>query len=184
MVLAVTTVLLTWRARVLEVTLERQSQEPDLVQKQAPDFAAATLDGRTVRLADFRGQKKVVVSFWASWCGPCRLEMPELVQFYKANHTPESDFELLAISIDDDTQAAAEFATSEKLNFPVLLDPRQKTASAYGVDGIPTVFVIGKDGKITYGHIGYDGMMEYRLADALGIELTRRKGAQDGGSGH
>jgi len=121
LLLAVNTILLTWRARVLELTLERQSQEPELVQKPAPDFAAATLDGQTVRLADFRGQKKVVISFWASWCGPCRLEMPELVKFYKTNHKQNSDFELLAVSIDEDTKAAADFATSEKLNFPVLI---------------------------------------------------------------
>lgn len=183
-VLALITILLTWRARVLELTLERQSQEPELVNKAAPDFAAATLDGQTVRLADFRGQKKVVVSFWASWCGPCRLEMPELVKFYKAHHTQDSDFELLAVSIDDDAKAAADFATSEKLNFPVLLDPQQKMANAFGVDGIPTLFVIDKNGKITYGHIGYDGIMQYSLANALGIDLTRQKGAQDGGSGH
>lgn len=183
-VLAVITILLTWRARVLELTLERQNEEPELVQKPAPDFVASTVDGQTVRLADFRGQKKVVVSFWASWCGPCRLEMPELVKFYKANHTQGSDFELLAVSIDEDSKAAADFAISEKLNFPVLLDPQQKMAAAYGVQGIPTMFVIDKDGKITYGHIGYDSIMEYRLASALGIDLTRRKGAQDGDAGH
>lgn len=178
------TILLTWRARLLELTLERQAQEPELVEKQAPDFAAATLDGQTVRLADFRGQKKLVVSFWASWCGPCRLEMPELLKFYQAHHTQGSDFELLAVSIDDDTKAAADFATSEKLNFPVLLDPRQKMAGAYGVAVIPTIFVIDKNGKITYGHIGYDGTMEFRLANALGIDLSRQRGAQGGNSGH
>lgn len=183
-VLAMITILLTWRARVLELRLERQSEEPELVQKPAPDFAAATLDGQTVRLADFRGHKKIVISFWASWCGPCRLEMPELVKFYKTNHTQNSDFELLAVSIDEDTKAATDFATSEKLNFPVLLDPQQRMASAYGVEGIPTMFVIDKDGKITYGHIGYDGVMEYRLENALGIDRTRRKGAQDGDSGN
>src|SRR5215471_15659093 len=155
-VLAVITIVLTWRARVLEVILQQQSEEPALVNKPAPDFSASTLDGRTVSLADFRGQKNVVVSFWASWCGPCRLEMPALINFYRNNHTAASDFEVLAVSIDEDTKDAADFASAQKLNFPVLLDPKGKMATAYEVEGIPTMFVIDKDGKITYGHVGYD----------------------------
>jgi peroxiredoxin len=161
-VLAVCTVLLTWRASLLETALQRESEQPELVEKPAPDFSALTLDGRTVSLADFRGQKKVVVAFWASWCGPCRLEMPSLVQFYKRNHSDSSDFEILAVSIDEDPKAAADF--------PVLVDPRQKMASAYGVEGIPTMYVIDTAGKVIYGHAGYDAAMEYRLANELGIK--------------
>jgi len=168
-VLAVCTVLLTWRASLLETALQRESEQPELVEKPAPDFSALTLDGRTVSLADFRGQKKVVVAFWASWCGPCRLEMPSLVQFYKRNHSDSSDFEILAVSIDEDPKAAADFAATMKLNFPVLVDPRQKMATAYGVEGIPTMYVIDTAGKVIYGHAGYDADMEYRLANELGI---------------
>jgi len=180
--LAALTILLTWRARLIERTLEREREEPALVGKLAPDFSASTLDGRTVSLADFRGQKKVVVSFWASWCGPCRLEMPGLIKFYKDHHNASSDFEILAISIDEDIKEAADFATVQKLNFPVLLDPRQKIANAYEVEGIPTMFIIDKDGKIISGQIGYDMSMEFRLASMLGIkEKKTREGASDGG---
>ena len=171
--LAAFTILITWRARVLETTLESESEQPALVDKPAPDFSASTLDGRTVSLADFRGQKKVLVSFWASWCGPCRMEMPGLVKFYQSNHRASSDFEILAVSIDEDTKDAADFATAQKLNFPVLLDPKGKVAKAYEVDSIPTMFVIDKDGKISYGRIGYDSTMEYRLAHELGIKEKR-----------
>jgi peroxiredoxin len=184
-VLAASTIVLTWRARLLEMTLEQERETPSLVEKPAPDFSATTLDGRTVSLADFRGRKKVVVSFWASWCGPCRLEMPGLVKFYKDHHTADSDFEILAVSIDEDTKDAADFATAQKLDFPVLLDPRQKMASAYQVEGIPTMFVIDRDGKVTHGHIGFDTMMEYRLKLELGIKDKKAlEGAANGDSSH
>jgi len=169
-VLALLTILLTWRASILETALQRQSEQSELVDKPAPDFSALTLDGRTVSLADFRGQKKVVVSFWASWCGPCRLEMPSLIQFYKTNHRDTSDFEILAVSIDEDPKAAADFATAMKLNFPILVDPDQKIANAYQVEGIPTMFVIDKDGKVIYGRAGYDATMTFQLASELGIK--------------
>ncbi len=179
------TILITWRARVLEETLERQSGEPALVNHAAPEFSALALDGRTVSLKDFRGQKKVVVSFWASWCGPCRLEMPGLIEFYKRNHNDASEFELLAISIDEDPHDVTAFAAAQKLNFPVLLDPKQKIAEAYQVDGIPTMFVIDKDGKITHGQVGYDLSMSYWLPRELGIkEKQSEGGAGDGGAGH
>jgi peroxiredoxin len=168
-VVAILTILLTWRARVLETSLQEQSERPALVSKPAPDFSAVTPDGRTVSLADFRGRKKVVVSFWASWCAPCRTEMPALVKFYQAHHTTSSDFELLAVSIDADPKDATTFATAAKLNFPVLLDPNHKVADAFQVDGIPTMFIIDRNGKITYGHLGYDMTMEFRLSQQLGL---------------
>ncbi len=183
--LTVFTILITWRARVLEKTLEHQAGEPALVQKAAPDFSAYTLDGRTVSLADFRGQKKVVVSFWATWCGPCRLEMPTLVKFYADNHSASSDFEILAVSIDEDPKSVTDFAAAQKLNFPVLLDPTQKVANAYGVDGIPTTFVIDQSGKIVYGRAGYDMAMEYQLAHVLGIKEKKPTGvALNGNASH
>ena len=177
-VLAIVTVLLTWRASLLESRLEEEREQPELVSKTAPDFSASTLDGRTVTLADFRGQKKVVVAFWASWCGPCRLEMPNLIQFYKNNHSDSSDFEILAVSIDENPNEAQNFASAMKLNFPVLIDPRQRMANAFGVEGIPTMFVIDKAGKVVYGRAGFDGTMEVRLANALGITLKSAGGSQ------
>ncbi len=175
-VLAILTVLLTWRASVLETTLEQEGEEPALVNQMAPDFSTTTLEGTSVALADFRGKKNVVVTFWASWCAPCRLEMPGLVEFYRRNHTAASDFEILAVSIDEEPKDASDFATSQKLNFLVLADARQRIARAYEVDSIPTMFVVNKDGKIIYGHTGFDMSMEYMLVRKLGLKKPEEGG--------
>src|SRR5262245_58997300 len=147
--LAVFTLYITWRAKSLEKSIANRDEVSVIVAKPAPAFSLASLDGRTVSLSDYSG-KKVVLSYWASWCGPCKVEMPELREFYQRYHKADSDFELLAISIDENREDAENYAAAEKLPFPVLLDPQSKIADAYSVAGIPTMFVIGKDGKVEY----------------------------------
>src|SRR5437016_2508452 len=183
--LAIFTVFITWRAKVLETDLRYRGQDLAVKDKPAPDFSAPALDGSTVALADFRGKKQLVVSFWASWCGPCRMEMPTLKAFYERNHKDSSEFELLAISIDEDTAAAKAFAGQQKLNFPVLLDDNQKIARDFKVNSIPSMFVIDKDGKLVYGHVGYDPAMQYRLMQLLGLKETDSTGGKtDATSSH
>ena len=69
--------------------------------KQAPEFKLMTLTGDQISSSDYRGKKKLVVSFWASWCGPCRMELPELQAFYEKYHAKNDSFEILAISTDE-----------------------------------------------------------------------------------
>jgi peroxiredoxin len=181
--LAAFSLFITWRAGTLEKALE----QPTLVNIQAPDFWASASDGHTVSLADIRGKKKVVVVFWASWCGPCLLEINALNRFYRDYHTTSSAFEILAISVDLDTAKTTNFATAQNLSFPVLLDPSERVARDYDVVEFPTMFTIDKSGEIIDAHLGYDDYksMESRLVSELGIDTKQRMvGGTDGNASH
>jgi len=178
--LAVFTLFITWKAKSLEKRVHERSEASALVHKKAAEFALPALDGQTVSLADYRGKKKVVVSFWASWCGPCQLELPMLADFYKKYHKDSSNFEILAISIDDERADAESYAGKAKLPFPVLLDPLSRVADTYSVEAIPSTFIIDPNGTIIYGSTGMDQAMEVQLAVQLGIDLKPQKpGASD-----
>jgi len=120
----------------------------------APDFTLETLNGTEVRLSQFRGQP-VLINFWASWCQPCRKEMPELVRSYKANKS--RGFVLLGMNLTyiDTVQDAQAFAKEFNITFPVLLDKDGAVAEkSYGVQGIPTSVFVNRDGTIARIQIG------------------------------
>jgi len=181
--LAACTIWLTWRAKSIESGFGLvEGQATALVGKPAPDFHLASLDGRTVSAADFRG-KKLVVTFWASWCGPCRMELPALAKFYRQTHTADAGYEMVSISVDSDRGPAEAAATELKVPFPVLLDTSSKVLASYGVDAIPAMFIIDKDGKVLHGQVGFSSGMEFVLAQQLGIKnYNPITGAADAGS--
>jgi peroxiredoxin len=176
--LAAFTIFITWRVKRLEKSLLSRTSASVMISKSAPEFTLPVLGGDTVSLADYRGKKTVVVSYWASWCGPCKVELPELREFYKRYHKADANFEILAISIDEQKADAEKYAAAEKLPFPVLFDPQSKTADAYSVEGIPTLFVIDKSGKIVHAHAGLEQAMQIQLMGELGL---RYAGLQDAG---
>jgi peroxiredoxin len=122
----------------------------------APDFTLKSLDGRNLRLAEQRGQV-VMVNFWASWCGPCRLEMPHLNRIYEKYRT--SGFVLLGVSVDDDARAASGAANRMGVKFPVLLDADKAVSKLFALASMPSTYVIDRDGRMRYLHKGYrDGV--------------------------
>ena len=175
-------VLLAWRLKHLEGF--PGGRNPAALQgKQAPEFSLPSLEGRQVSRSDYQG-KKLVIAYWASWCGPCRMEMPSLVGFYRAFHKPDSEFELLAISIDEDRSRAESYARAERLPFPVLLDPDSRAADAYSVGAIPALFVVEQDGRVSYAETGTGEMLATRLAARLGLALERPAPPGSGEPGH
>jgi peroxiredoxin len=166
---ALFSVWIGWRAKALELHAGRSGEISRLTGQPAPDFDLESLDGRRVSLASLRG-KPVAVTFWASWCSPCRMELPVLARFYRQTHKSDSDFEILAISIDSTKEDAQGAAKTLKIPFPVLLDLDSRLAGAYHVDSIPTLFVIGRDGKVAWSNTGFSVGIEILLAQQLGIE--------------
>jgi peroxiredoxin len=135
----------------------------------APDFALEDLAGNEVRLSDYQGQV-VLVNFWATWCGPCRLEMPAIQVAYDARQ--DKGFVVLGVNIDfasDRTEVEA-FVESLDLDFTVLLDSENAVHDLYRVRGYPTSYFIDRDGMIVRQHVGY--MTDIQLTaylDQLGL---------------
>jgi peroxiredoxin len=118
----------------------------------APDFTLHAADGRNVRLEELRGQV-VLVNFWATWCGPCRAEMPHLDELYKKYG--KSGFVLLGVNIDDNPATALATARKLGVSFPILLDTDKKVSKLYDLTDMPSTVVIDRDGRVRYQHRGY-----------------------------
>ena len=114
--------------------------------ENAPNFTLKNLDGKEISLNQFRG-KHVLINFWATWCGPCKIEMPSLEALYE--RFKDRNFVLLAISNDMfGANIVKPFVKAHNINFPVLLDQRLKVSNAFGVVSLPTTFMIDPQGKI------------------------------------
>ena len=123
----------------------------------APDFTLKSVDGPNIRLQEQRG-RVVLVNFWATWCGPCRQEMPHLNRLYEKYRA--SGFVLLGVNIDEDQRNAIGLATKLGLKFPVLLDTDRKVSKLYDMSAMPATVLIDKDGRVKYLHRGYQSGVE------------------------
>jgi len=132
--------------------------------RQSADFTLADLHGQTWHLRDLKG-KVVLVNFWATWCPPCRKEMPDLQALY--DKYKDQGFVVLSIS-DEEAAKVAPFIAEKKINYPVMLDPGRKVNDAFAVEGIPKSFVYDREGKLVAQSIDMRtrGQFEQMLAAA------------------
>lgn len=115
------------------------------------NFKLKDMNGKIVNLADYKGQV-VLLNFWATWCGPCKLEIPEFIRAYAANK--DKGFVILGVSIDDTAEQLKSFSNEFKVNYPLLLND-EKLENAYGpIYGVPVSIFIGRDGSICRKHMG------------------------------
>lgn len=124
----------------------------------APDFVLTDLDGQSVRLSDLRGHA-VLLNFWATWCSPCRAEMPDLQVIHE--EYGGDGLVILAANINESRDGVQEFVTHYSLTFRVLLDSSGQVARLYQVRGIPTTFFIDRDGVIRDRVVGGPMKREY-----------------------
>ncbi|MEI2664791.1 redoxin domain-containing protein [Rossellomorea sp. LJF3] len=122
---------------------------------RAPDFALTTLDGEEVKLSDYKG-KKVILNFWATWCPPCKAEMPHMEQYYEKNAKKEN-VEILAVNLtsqDDGEKAVQQFVDGYELTFPILMDEKGDIGDEYRAFTIPTTYMIDTNGLIQHKIVG------------------------------
>ena len=136
----------------------------DIVGKAAPDFALRSMQGPSMRLSEHLGEV-VIINFWATWCGPCRQEMPlldELLAKYR-----QAGLVMLSVNIDERVEPAIEMAQTLKVSYPVLFDTRKEVSRAYDVGAMPVSVLVDRAGVVRYVSEGYKPGYEKRYTEKL-----------------
>jgi len=118
---------------------------------QAPDFALTSLSGNKINLQDYKG-KVVLLDFWATWCGPCRIEIPGFVELQRKYGN--QGFAIIGVSMDDGPQPVRQFYDTFHMNYPVVMGSDKLGELYGGILGLPTSFLVGRDGRIYAKHVG------------------------------
>jgi cytochrome c biogenesis protein CcmG/thiol:disulfide interchange protein DsbE len=143
-------------------TVRAASVKPDKERKPAPEFSLKDADGKMVHIADYKG-KVVLLDFWATWCGPCKIEIPWFMELQRKNK--DRGFEVLGVAMDDEGwEAVKPFAAKIGINYRLVIGNDEVGTLYGGVEALPTTFLIDREGRIAAAHVG----------------LTSRKDFEDG----
>jgi len=143
-----------------EEPVVRAAVKPESDRKAAPEFSLKDSNGATAKLSDYKG-KVILLNFWATWCGPCKIEIPWFIEFEQ--NYKDRGFAVLGVSMDDDGwDAVKPYLAARKVNYRVVLGNDQVAQLYGGVDSLPTTFVIDRDGKIASTHIGLVSRRDYQ----------------------
>lgn len=140
---------------VLVIVMQFGAPVPAVAAKigeMAPNFTLRADTGKNLRLSEYRGEV-VMINFWATWCGPCRQEMPVLNELYQ-RYRPVG-FTLLGVNIDDHSASASKMARRLGVAYPILFDVEKVVSRLYDINAMPTTVMVDRDGKVRYLHRGY-----------------------------
>ena len=156
--LAVPAVLVIWLSHRAEQPVYRPVKDEGKRQ-MAPDFGLKDADGKTVHLSDYRG-KVVLLDFWATWCGPCKMEIPWFMEFERKYK--DRGFAVLGVSMDDDGwKVVKPFIQETAMNYRVLLGNDQTGDLYGGIEALPTAYLIDREGRIAVQHVGLTGRRDF-----------------------
>ena len=138
------------------------SLKPDKERHSAPDFALKDADGKTVRLSDYKG-KVVLLDFWATYCGPCKIEIPWFMDFERKHK--DQGFSVLGVDMDDDGwDAVKPFVNDVGINYRIVVGNDSTAEKFGGIEALPTTFLIDRDGKIADVHVGLTSKSDFENA--------------------
>lgn len=163
-----------WAAAIVVCTLclaAAAVRAEAVVGEAAPGFTLPTMAGDALALDDLKGQV-VLVNFWATWCPPCRAEMPLLDELH-ARYAPLG-FTLLGVNVEEDTDAAVRFAEELGVSFPILLDPRESVSAAFGVPAMPTSVLLDRHGVVRHVHHGFRDGDEVKMQEVVRALVRER----------
>jgi len=152
------------RNRIVALAAALAIAVPALAGTEAPAFTLASRGGGDVSLTQYHGQV-VMINFWASWCGPCRTEMPLLDSIYRKYN--KLGFTLLGVNVEPDSKAAEDWLKQTPVTFPILFDRDSKVSKLYQVGGMPSTVIIDRTGKVRWLHKGFTPGAENEYMDQI-----------------
>ena len=142
-----------------------------------PDFSLSDLQGNPIGLhRTAKENKLVLVNFWATWCGPCRLEMPIFEKIYLERK--DEGFEILAISVKEDSKVVKDYLDKKPVSFPILLDPDGTVAEQYGIRAFPTTFLVNSGSEVEQVIEGLDTFLKYQIETRLETTSSSKESAE------